>query len=1668
MSVNKRKIWLTVTAGLAVAILSGEAGAAASCERTLTANVVALDQPFFYNRLGAMNPAGMIYALRRDVVDAFGETEAQGGVLSAGAVALRVDKRPRPITLRMNEGDCLAIEFQNLLGPDRADDNQPVTRTASIHVTGMQLVGSIMDDGSNVGANPSSLVGPGGTATYTFYGEKEGAFVLYSTADNSSGEGLNGTFAMGLFGTVNVEPRGAEWYRSQLTEEEMRLATTGTTPAGQPLLDYDAVYPDGHPAEGLPILAMLQNGEIVHSDLNAVITGPNRGDFPAGTYPPNAVYEPNSTTPQAPGLETRTREEPFREFTVVFHDEIKAVQAFPGFYNDPVFNHTLGSVKDGFAINYGTGGIGSEIIANRLGVGPMFECIGCKYEEFFLTSWAVGDPAMVVDIPANVGLEGLAPGQVPNKKALGPKATKALYPEDPSNVFHSYIGDHVKFRQVHVGTEHHIFHLHAHQWLFNPDSDNSAYLDSQSIGPGSGYTYEIAYNGSGNRNQTVGDSIFHCHFYPHFAQGMWALWRVHDTFEVGTELDRAGRPVNGARALPDAEIVAGTPTPAVTPVPTLAMAPMPSPVGIVGGDIELADETTNPGYPFFIPGKAGQRPPHPPLDTVDDGGLPRHMLLTGTAHTVETRLDFTKEILTADAIQLPETGTPVELTAMAFHAERTHPTYKPDGTASAFVTNGQPDVAGAPFADPCVNDFGDAIGTPRTYKGANLQLDMIFNKLGWHYPQARILSLWGDVADFQAGARAPEPLFFRANTNDCITFYHTNLVPKDYELDDFQVRTPTDIIGQHIHLVKFDVTSADGSGNGWNYEDGTFSPGEVLERIHAINANGGLITGVDRRGRPTRTELTAEPHPYFGTIGAQTTVQRWFADDVLNNAGEDRTLRSVFTHDHFGPSTHQQAGLYAALVVEPKDSQWRDSETGTMFGTRFDGGPTSYRADILTADPEDSYREFMFQFADFALAYEAGGGVDAQGHPVPDPAAAISPPAIEEIGLPFLLAKADVCPGGVPLPCPEAVSSEDPGTFVVNYRNEPVALRVLDDSGPAPRQAEGDAGDLAKVYHSKTTRAIEELNRQPDFYPPLTADLEAGDPFTPLLRAYQGDKVQIRTLVGAHEEGHVMTINGIKWLQNPEDPNAGWRNAQMMGISEHFEFLTPIIPATNPLGNAADFLYRNNASSDGQWHGVWGLLRTYRSPQGDLLELPNNSPNGGRIENANDFNGVCPRTAPVRTFNVTAALAADILPEGSLVYNPRAGGVPGIPGPLHDPTAMMLVQTADLVAVDINDPDCYDNGTDSFSIDLGSCPVKLKDTAPREPLVLRANAGECIVTTLNNRLPEQVPDLDGFNTLPPLVQNFNANQVAPSSLVGLHPQKVSYDVTRDDGMLVGTNVEGRALAEPGKPVKYQWYAGDLRFDSATAMLTATPVEFGAINLMPADPIKQGSKGLVGALVIEPEGATWVADAGSRAAATVTKPDGTSFREFVMVWQSDLNLRDGNGAAVPNCCGPDANEYEDAGGKAVNYRSEPIWFRLGYDPEIPIEETRNIDFSNAVSNIVTAGADPETPVFTAKAGTPVRFRLVEPAGTNRNGVLNVHGHLWQRQPHLSGSVASQTIGDNPLSQMYGIQEGMGPGNHFDVVLNSAGGVNAVPGDYLIRNLTPWQFLGGNWNILRVTP
>ncbi|HEV2851479.1 MAG TPA: multicopper oxidase domain-containing protein [Thermoanaerobaculia bacterium] len=1673
------------------ALLASSTGVfAQTCGRNLTANVVALDQVFFWNRLGAVQPQGMMFALRRDVVSSDGSA-----TLTAGNVQLRPGKRPRPLVLRMNAGDCLTINFQNLLDPTRTDRDQAATRMASIHVNGLQLKNSIASDGSYAGGNSSSLVAPGQSATYIVTATREGEHLLYSLGAAAGGEGDGGQINAGLFGAVIVEPQGSFWYRSQVTEEELRTASTYTPGNDYPKIDYS-------------VLNMLNNGEIVYSDLTAIIAGSGantNGNFAAGEFPANTYTYPR-------------RKEAFREFVTLYHDETGAVQAFQEFY-DPVLKHTLHSVRDGFAINYGSAGAGAEILANRFGVGPMWKCPECKYEEFFLSSWAVGDPAMVVDVPANSPCTpdltepnaantnasvftkaNALRDQQPCTPTAGRKATKAFFPDDPSNVYHSYLRDHVKFRVLHAGSkEHHIHHLHAHQWLYSPDNDKSSYLDSQAIGPGASFTAEIAHDGSGNLNQTVGDSIFHCHFYPHFAQGMWALWRVHDVLEKGTVMDPAtGKPATGSRALPDGEIYSGTPIPAVVPLPAKAMAPLPT-AGVSinggqnGGQVVITG-TGNPGYPFFVPAKAGNRPPHPPMDiAVDpvtgesmDGGLPRHRInraydpAPGDVTESHTRRDFRKVLNAIKVIGIPENGDPTEQAAMAFHAQREHPTCRPDGvcdsatTSVKFITNGMPAVQGAPFADPCIDANGNPVSTaanPRVYKAAAIQTDVTFNKAGWHTPQQRFFALWEDVNAFLTpGGKPPEPMFLRANSGDCVKYLFTNLVPHEYKQDDFQVRTPTDVLGQHIHLVKFDVLASDGAGNGFNYEDGSFSPGEVRERINAIRAANACTTPDSRDG--TLTCPLPKVHPFFGAgpggdwKGAQTTVQRWYADPVQDNAGNDRTLRTVFTHDHFGPSTHQQTGLYAGLVVEPAGAAWVHNETGVPLGTgRSDGGPTSWQA-VIDPPNEPDYREFLLAFNDDQPAYPQ------EATSYPNAPLAINPPVKNEVELAVsndLLQRATSCPGNVAAPCPEAVTAADIGTMTVNYRNEPVALRVFD---PATQtQAASTLGDLSYPFSSRVNRVDARLNVQPTFYQPLTNSLLDKDPYTPLLRAYENDRVQIRVLVGGHEEGHNFSVHGIKWLQEPSNPDSGYRNSQMMGISEHFEFIVPQL-VKNPQGSSVDRLWSAGSSTDDLWNGLWGLFRAYTGKRADLAALPDNPEGRANIDPSavGNFDFSCPHGAVEHVFNVSAITARSLANHGygsKLVYNERTDGAFGA---LFDSTASLYVQDQDL--------------------DLTVSPPQLKTTARIEPLVLRARAGECVVVNLTNRMGNRTI-VDGYNTLPMLIDGFNANDLKPSSYAGLHPQMLYYDPSRYDGIGVGNNVGSTQVTAAGETVTYKWYAGDIKVNP-DGSVTATPIEFGATNLISSDRILGASKGSIGALIIEPADATWLEDAVSktlpnntvvsqtvRASATVTTPAG-SFREFVLQFQNDINLRMGaittSGEPVKNLGGEE--DPEDSGQKAINYRSEPLWKRMQHAPETPftsvdvppgtsVTPTVDLtDWDDVVSNAKVGGADPQTPVFAARAGQAVRFRLLQSGGHSRNVVFGLHGHVWDRQPFLNGSTQ---IGQNTFSFWEGAHMGHGPTNHADLLLrNGAGGEFHITGDYLFRDLTGPGFDNGLWGLLRVSP
>lgn len=1389
-----------------------------SSGRVVVADIVAMDQLIVYNRFGSFDPYGMIYALKRDVdqvVPASAENEGSGpdpfpdarscqeklgteagqGALQPGKVRLKACKRPRPLVLRANVGDILDLTFTNLLrgdqptvsgtfcgtqqgmnaNPEMRDQRRaasklcetqedgaeagapatdwPRTRRLSLSMPGLEPVpiGNQAIDRACTGLN---AVEPGQSFRCRFRLTAEGTHLFSNPASPSGGEGDGGSLTHGLFGAVIVEPAGSKAYRSQISKkafdelwaradkidpetgkaipharkDDVRYDFTVAGTANEDAMRAPAVVkaaPCAQPAD-IPLVAMHRDCgktdgtdvvEVVHGDLNAVVVPP------AGK-------------PEDEGKLEGETARPFREFTVIFHDELKTY--YTNAFKELGELGPLSGIRDGFGINYGASGVGSLVVANRKKIGPAADCTECLYEEFFLESWANGDPALL-----------------------------ETFPDDPSNVHHSYLNDRIVFRNFHAGPkETHVFHLHSHQWFAGNDWNRGSYLDSQTIGPQQGFSYWIyqggtdryrkdhpngdaklgywAALGAGNRNRTPGDAIFHCHLYPHFAQGMWELWRVHDVLEDGSrtlpdgqkaarlslapEQDaerRERRPgtdlTTGPKLAADGKPTyeEGTPIPGIVPVPD-----QPAPLLPTYGDKGM------PGYPFYVAGKAGRRAPQAPLDIARnkeaggrdylDGGLPRHIIDNATKlETEETPKtiaeavavgDFTAKFDQIDLTLLPYDGTPEEKRAMAFHhngnglklftAQGEAAAYDAapagraigyasnqigrDGAvgaknaASPFIVNGAPAKPGAPFADPCgAPDALAGIELPgpqparKVWSGADpflagsaaftadpalagfrrfdvsaVQLDMTVNSAGWHDPQARINVLsetadkWKNVARRDGRSGSAEPFFFRAFSGECIEFRHTNELPKDLELDDFQMKVPTDTIGQHIHLVKFDVTSSDGSANGFNYEDGTFAPDEILARLcgaqrGTINLDQAGGANIDMAGREALCDsLRTDPESVKvwkekrseKPLWFQTTVQRWFADPILSPTGEtrapdgstaayaapyaDRTMRTVFSHDHFGPSNIQQHGFYSALLIEPADKTacvysspqvHRDDASDGDLPPRSDtdrcvkiarddaGKPILHEGSAASDgvgslarvfregqdasnDPyHPDFREFALAIADFALLYDGhtqgaealdltssrADGLDrlageALGTNLSDDAEmepGESAPArhpdtrqdwIRQQG-DALVAKARHIREEHGRPVyppvrPEAISQRHHDPYLVNYRTEPVPLRVGATSRNGGPLLAGPCGDLSSA--ANRTFNHRQLRYQAGAARGDMANVFRsavhGDPCTPVLDAYAGERMIFRLIQGAQEVQHLFTVEGRPFRRNAD------------------------------------------------------------------------------------------------------------------------------------------------------------------------------------------------------------------------------------------------------------------------------------------------------------------------------------------------------------------------------------------------------------------------------------------------------------------------------------------------------------------------------------------------------
>ena len=192
-----------------------------------------------------------------------------------------------------------------------------------------------------------------------------------------------------------------------------------------------------------------------------------------------------------------------------------------------------------------------------------------------------------------------------------------------------------------------------------------------------------------------------------------------------------------------------------------------------------------------------------------------------------------------------------------------------------------------------------------------------------------------------------------------------------------------------------------------------------------------------------------------------------------------------------------------------------------------------------------------------------------------------------------------------------------------------------------------------------------------------------GDPATPLLDAYVGDPVVVRSLVSATNDVHTWHVDGHWFRKEPFSATSRPVSTAHLGISERFDLVLPA--AGGPQRRPGDYLYGNGRSFKLR-EGSWGLLRVRdRADGAGLRPLP------GHEQPVTSPSAVCPAEAPVKRFDVVSA-------ELPL---PMLGGKKG----------KVFALAADAAA--------------------------LRDgTKPVEPLVLHVGVGDCVQLRLTNETSE--------------------------------------------------------------------------------------------------------------------------------------------------------------------------------------------------------------------------------------------------------------------------------------------------------------------------------------------
>jgi hypothetical protein len=1182
----------------------------------------------------------------------------------------------------------------------------------------------------------------------------------------------------------------------------------------------------------------------------------------------------------------------------------------------------------------------------------------------------------------------------------------------------AYVGDHVTFHVIHPGAkETHPWHQHTQRWFADPHNHNgpngenvSPRNDVQSIGPGDSRELTLE-EGAGGLQRTVGDSIFHCHLYPHFAQGFWGHLRI---------FDRVRDHENNPQSYPD-----GTPLETLKKLPDDTRTPSP--------------DAAHPGFPLFVKGDFGQRAYRPPNTVIKD--------------------QFAQLRRPGDAPRGPNALEAANMPALST------PEVSPDGSTNGTARPGSGVIDPCPAGAPKRVYHPTAVDTPIKYNSAGWT-----DREGRVYIEGGKdpMAAAREQLDPATG-KNPEPYTIRSRVGECVEIQTTNALhldddpnePIDHLHDkdgEYFSEEETSEVSTHVHLVQFDELGSDGTSVGWNYSQSAM-PGQtygyrwfVDEPLRTVffhdhqyanlHQQKGLFAAmnVEPADAEWRDPKTGNPTNGVGTVAdivsptgkdfREFTVFHQDRAPMWRNGGAGAAVDPPAQVDDFGAD---QGGVGLNLRNEPFQIRTDPTKTGNK------GDPAFVLSSAVHGDPSTpvfrAYSQDPVVIRNVVGAHEEAHTFNVHGHrwlnQPDDPKSQLTDSQSATLA--------------------EYFNYEISGGQVVK-RNAPaketLAKAANTDANGTPAILAGGAGRPGDYLYGSQHLDDMWLGAWGIFRVPAgnTGDLA---PLPDRVAAnespdtiYLENEVQKITLTGSPTGGSFTLTYGGKTTA------AIAYNATAATVQTALQALTTIGTGNVTVTGNAGGPYTVTFVGSLAHHDVPALTATSSltvttvatTRPGITIDVTNpvtldpwpalrpgaalSQPNGAGVN-------PCPASAPVRAYDVTAVKA-------DIVYNAKSGD--------HDPVGLIYMPTSDVT-------------TNTAGV------ATIKSTAKPKPLFVRANAGDCLKVTLRNGLPSTgLPAHDGDVPLP-------ADAPFPKSArVSMHPSLVRYDPLRSDGATVGYNYD--QTVAPGKALTYQWYA-DPALDGASANLLDFGDRrghrhhglWGGLFIEP-----KGAKWYDSTTGLSLEGTpnakTGVIEGTKTSEAAVIKwtdANGVAqaYREFAIDIQDGLNLRTPTGGPVP-VDGHVDDPYEQ-GNRGINLRTERFAPRLAKDPEE----------AHVLSS--TVHGDPATPVFRARLGDRVRLRVLQGQDRGRAHTFLLHGHEWPNQYTDPGSyplTGSTTTAIDPNSGSFkrSSQDGVLTGRALTYdLLGGAGGRQQQTGDYLFRDgLLINQTNAGLWGLLRVEP